>query len=156
MTLQAFRKTCIKKGVFQMSKEMPTLFKLEIEDKDETTAERFIYDLNQKDFIKLNEIYLTNYINADMKITFAHIKLSYKRYVIEGGWSEEKFEEILYVIAKRREMMVPKTFLKFGSLYDDGKLTKEIELERRKYENKIIVNDDEKELLEYIAKHGGR
>lgn len=139
-----------------MKDDMPTLFKLDIEDKDEVTAERFLYNLNQKNFIEINKVYLENYINSDMTINFAHIKNSYKEYVLKGSWSEEKFEEVLYIIAKRREMMVPNIFLKYGTRYDDGKLTKEIELEKRKYENKKVANNEEQELLDYIAKHGGR
>lgn len=136
--------------------KQPMLFEIEIEDKDETNASNFIYRLTRKNFIALNDVYLKNYINASLPIALSHIKISYKMYVSNGGWDEEKFEDVLFVIAKRRSMLIPNVFLKIGTLYDDGKLTKEVELERRKYETTEEVNTDEQELLDYIAKHGGR
>lgn len=136
--------------------KQPMLFEVEIEDKEEKKAANFLYRLNQKGFIEINDVYLKNYINADLTIAFSHIKTSYKQYVSEGKWDEEKFEDILLVIAKRRNMLIPAVFLKLGTQYDDGKLTKEIEFEKRKYKEKEEVNTDEEELLAYIAKHGGR
>lgn len=136
--------------------KMPTLFEFNIEDKDEVKSSQFIGKLQKKGFIGVNKIYLQNYINADMAIAFAHIKQNYKDYVCQGGWPEDKFEEIIYIIARDRQMLIPTVFLRYGSKYDDGKLTKDIELEKRKYETKQKITDDEKELLEYIAKHGGR
>lgn len=146
-------------------KKMPTLFNVEIEDKDEIKASKFIGKIKD-DFIDNNEIYLKNYIDADVGIAFKHIKDCYKKYVCEAGWDEEKFEGIIYVIAKHRKMLIPSVFLNYGMRYDDGKLTKEIELEKKKYnlnrqrKEELHKEDkkskEEQELLDYIAKHGGR
>jgi len=86
--------------------------------------------------------------------------------VCEAGWDEEKFEGIIYVIAKHRKMLIPSVFLNYGMRYDDGKLTKEIELEKKKYnlnrqrkeelQKEDKKSKEEQELLDYIAKHGGR
>lgn len=140
--------------------KMPTLFDVNIEHPDEVKASKFISKLQSKGFIGKNEVYLKNYINADMGIAFGHMKTNYKTYVIKGGWSERKFEDIIYLIAKDRQMLIPNVFLRYGAKYDDGKLSKEINLERRKYEaknsTKKEISSEEQELLDYIAKHGGR
>ena len=148
------------------SKKMPTLFDVKIEDKDEIKASEFLGRFKDN-FIDNNEIYLKNYIDADIGIAFSHIKNCYKRYVCEAGWDEKKFEGIIYIIAKHRKMLIPSVFLNYGMKYDDGKLTKEIELEKRKYNlnkekveskkiNKSEISQEEQELLDYIAQHGGR
>ncbi len=143
--------------------KMPGLFELNIEDPDEVKASKFISKLQSKSFVGKNMVYLQNYINADIGIAFGHIKQNYKTYVIKGGWSEEKFEDIIYLIAKDRQMLIPNVFLRYGTKYDEGKLKKEVAMERRKYENSTVkiktekeVSSEEQELLDYIAKHGGR
>ena len=83
----------------------------------------------------------------------------------EANWEEEKFEGVIYIIAKHRKMLIPSVFLNYGMKYDDGKLTKEIQLEKKKYElnrqrkeekeKENKKNKEEQELLEYISKHGG-
>lgn len=143
--------------------KMPKLFDVEIVDKDEMRAQKFIGRFKD-DFIDNNEIYLKNYIDADIAIAFSHIKTAYKKYVINGEWPEEKFEGVIYIIAKHRQMLIPSVFLRYGSRYDDGKLTQEIKMEMQKYninktkkENKEKdISKEEQELLDYIAKHGGR
>lgn len=143
--------------------KMPKLFDVEIVDKDEMKAQKFIGRFKD-DFIDNNEIYLKNYIDADIGIALSHIKTAYKKYVISGKWPEEKFEGVVYIIAKHRQMLIPSVFLRYGSRYDDGKLTQEIKMEMQKYninktkkENKEKdISKEEQELLDYIAKHGGR
>lgn len=143
--------------------KMPKLFDVEIVDKDEMKAQKFIGRFKD-DFIDNNEIYLKNYIDADIGIALSHIKTAYKKYVISGEWPEEKFEGVVYIIAKHRQMLIPSVFLRYGSRYDDGKLTQEIKMEMQKYninktkkENKEKdISKEEQELLDYIAKHGGR
>lgn len=145
--------------------KMKKLFDVEIVDKDEIKAQKFIGRFKD-DFIDNNEIYLKNYIDADIGIAFSHIKNAYKKYVIGAEWSEEKFEGVIYIIAKHRQMLIPSVFLRYGSRYDDGKLTQEIKMEMQKYNiNKTKrekekeekdISKEEQELLDYIAKHGGR
>lgn len=144
--------------------KMPKLFEVKIVDKDEVKSTEFIAMLQEKGFIDHNEIYFNNYINADIGIVFSHIKNCYKQYVIEGNWTEDKFEDVIYIIAKHRKMLIPNVFLKYGIMHDEGKLTKEAQMERKRYTGRIIkdknkdneVSKEEQELLDYIAKHGGR
>lgn len=148
-------------------KKMNKLFDVQIEDKDEIKAQKFIGKFKD-DFIDNNEVYLKNYIDADIAVAFAHIKNAYKKYVIKAGWDEEKFESIVFIIAKHRKMLIPSVFLNYGTKYDDGKLTQEIKLERKKYNmnketkketkdtTKKNVSKEEQELLDYIANNGGR
>lgn len=136
-------------------KGMPTLFDVEVEETDEDKASKFVSKLQSKGFVGVNKVYIQNYINADIKIAFSHIKINYIRYVCNGGWTEDKFEDIIHVIAGKRQMLIPSTFLRYGILYDDGKLTREISQEKRKYEDKIDKSDED-ELLAYIARNGGR
>lgn len=140
-----------------MKDKMPKLFDVNIEDKDEVKSSKFISNLQKKGFVGKNEIYLKNYIDANIGIAFSHIKQSYKKYVCEGGWSEKKFQDIIYLIAKDRKMLIPSVFLNYGSRYDDGKLTREVAIENKKYEETPEgKSSDEQDLLDYIAKHGGR
>lgn len=146
----------MKKKETAKKKPMPTLFEINIEDKDEVKSTKFISMLQSKGFVGKNKIYLENYINADIAIAFAHIKQNYKKYVCEGKWSEEKFEDIIYVIAKNRKMLIPSVFLDYGSKYDSGKLKREVAQERMKYEEKVVPVDlkqEEDDLLEYIKQN---
>lgn len=141
----------MKKREIKKAPVIPALFEVVIEDKDEVKATKFLSGLQQKGFIGKNKIYLENYINADMAIAFAHIKQNYKKYVCEGGWSEEKFEDIIIIIAKNRRMLIPSVFLDYGAKYDTGKLSREIAMEKLKYEKKPKnAKDEDEELLEYI------
>lgn len=139
-----------------MSK-MPGFFEIKKEDTNEEKASKFISKLQSKGFVGKNMIYLRNYINADIGIAFSHIKTNYKKYVLEGSWSEKKFEEIIYIIARDRKMLIPSVFLRYGTLYDNGDLRNKINQELRKY-NKEHDNEvkSQEELLEYIKNHGGR
>ena len=141
---------------------MPKLFDVEIVHPDEVKASNFIHQLTQSGFIDINKVYLENYINADLGIALNHIKQGYKNYVIAGGWSEEKFKDIVLLIARNRQMLTSPVFLRYGTRYDDGKLTREINLEKRKYEgsnkgkvkNEEEISKEEQELLDYLAKNG--
>lgn len=149
--------------------KMQGLFELNIEAPEEVKASKFIGHLQEIGFVDSNMVYLQNYINADIAIAFSHIKNAYKTYVSKGKWSEEKFEDIILVIAKNRKMLIPNTFLQYGIKYDEGKLTSEINAEKRRYK-KILnninaeksnktgtkeISKEEQELLDYIAKNGG-
>lgn len=145
-------------------KKMNSLFDVEIIPPEERKASEFISKLKEKGFIGKNKIYLQNYINSDIGIALGHIKSAYKNYVCNGKWSEQKFEDIVLLIARDRKMLVPNTFIYYGTKYDDGKLNSEVSLERRKYELKPVdtisgqepkVSKEEQELLDYIAKNGG-
>lgn len=143
-----------------MKKMMPLFEDIQIEDTDEQKASAFISKLQSQGFVGRNKIYLQNYIDGDVGIALGHIKSNYKRYVLEAGWSEEKFEDVVNVIIRHRRMLIPNVFLRYGMMYDDGKLKREVQLERAKYEKESSKAEDEltkeeKELLEYIEKHGG-
>lgn len=142
-------------------KKMQSLFDVEIVSPEDRKAGEFITKLTKKGFIEQNEIYLKNYINADIAIAFAHIKKAYKSYVCKGKWPETKFEEIIYIIAKNRKLLIPNVFIMYGTQYDEGKLTRDINLERRKYQgvkkkDENEISKEEQELLDYIAKNGGQ
>ena len=139
-------------------KGMPTLFEMNIAKTDEDKASEFVSKLQSKGFVGVNKIYLQNYINADISIAFSHIKTNYIRYVCKGKWSEDKFRDIIYVIAGNRQMLIPNVFLRYGIQYDDGDLAREISVEQRKYEHNksdVSISEEEDELLRYIAENGG-
>lgn len=142
--------------------QMPSLFSVELEDPEEVKSTKFISKLQSMGFVGKNMVYLQNYINADIAIAFSHIKQNYKTYVLKGKWSEKKFEEIIFLIAKNRKMLIPNSFLQYGTKYDEGKLEREISIERKKYEEKSgsqkdpnQISKEEQELLDYIARNGG-
>lgn len=140
--------------------DMPKLFEVNLPDKEEDKASKFISKLQKDGFVGKNKVYLSNYINADIGIAFSHIKDSYKRYVCEGNWSEEKFEDIIYVIANDRKMLIPNVFLRYGTMYDNGELGQRINLIKKKNKESLSsssnTSKEEQELLDYIEKHGGR
>lgn len=143
------------------------LFDLDIPSNDEEKATAYIAKLQENDYVGVNMAYLTNYINADLSIALSHIRERYMAYVLKGKWSEEKFTDVLLVISRDRKMLIPNSFMQYGVKYDEGKLKREVAIEKRKYiplseqnnkkeEKENEVSDDEQELLDYIAKHGGR
>lgn len=140
--------------------DMPKLFEVILPDKKEDKSSEFVSKLQKDGFVGRNKTYLSNYINADIGIAFSHIKDSYNKYVLEGNWSEDKFEDIIYVIANDRKMLIPSVFLRYGTLYDDGELGQRINLIKKKSESTTVssseISEEEQELLDYIEKHGGR
>lgn len=155
--------------------KMPKLFEVNIIDKDEEKTTQFISQLHDKDFVGVNEAYLKNYIDSDLSIALSHIRVGYKKYVIDGNWSEEKYQGVIYMLVRHRQMLTSKSMFDYGNKYDAGKLTREINLEKSKYEKAGIelakkkakaksanketnvdqVSKEEQELLDYIAKNGG-
>lgn len=148
------------------------LFDLDIPSNDEEKATAYISWLQEQDYVGVNMSYLTNYINADLSIALSHIRERYMAYVLKGEWTEEKFTDVLMVISRDRRMLVANTFLQYGVKYDEGKLKREVAIERRKYvplskqqkdkketnanNDKNEISEEEQELLDYIAKHGGQ
>lgn len=141
------------------------LFDLDIPSNDEEKATAYIAWLQKQDYVGVNMTYLTNYINADLSIALSHIRERYMSYVLKGEWTEEKFTDVLMVISRDRRMLTANTFLQYGMKYDEGKLKREVAIERRKYipldkqkeeTNENEISKEEQELLDYIAKHGGQ
>lgn len=136
------------------------LFEVNIETK-ESKSTKFISKLQNKGFIGKNEIYLKNYIDADIAIALSHIKTNYEKYVCKGAWDEEKFEGILFVLIQERKMLSSGAFMKYGILYDEGKLRNKIAVEQKKYkvyeaqDTNQDISKEEQELLDYIAQNGG-
>lgn len=115
-------------------------------------ASRFISKLMDDGFIGKNKTYLENYINSDISIAMNHVKNTYKTYVLEGKWSEEKFIDVTNGIIAYGEMLVPRAYMKYGNKYDTGtRFTHEQKTFKDVQENEY--SDDE--LLAYIAQQLG-
>lgn len=109
-----------------MAKGKPFDFMGEVKKTKEAESSSFLFGLTQDDFIETNKVYLMNYINADISIALSHIKNSYKKYVLEGGWSQDKYETVLEEIISKRWMLSSSSFMKLGVRFDEGKLHRKI------------------------------
>lgn len=58
----------------------------------------------------------------DANKIFREIKNFYKRYVINGEWSEKKYVIVINAIFEQRAMLGPLTIDRFGKTYDEGNL----------------------------------
>lgn len=99
----------------------------------EIEKNNFIRKIKKNGIIWRNESYVNNYINASAGIMINHIKSNYDKFVIDGGWEEEKFENITFIIIRFKRMLSVKNYLRYGKVYDEGKLTEITREERYKY-----------------------
>lgn len=135
-----------------------------IEDNSKATVSRannFVSELDDKGFTKANSAYLEGYMKLGKGTAFKHIMSSYKRFVLEGDWSERKFADTTYLIAKDEGLFSAKTYANY---IESDKFTEiEILSERAKYEKAALgllkkaqavqeqdADTKEQELLAYI------
>ena len=104
---------------------------------EDTESTKFIKKLTKSGFISRNKTYLSNYINSDLSIALSHIKKTYEKYVVDGNWSEEKFELTLKTVIEKRELITPRNMLKYGYEFDDN--SSKSEREKEKHENFLAM-----------------
>lgn len=93
------------------------------QDEKEVKATKYMADLNRRGFIGHNELYLRNYVNSDLGIALAHIRQNYIKYVIEGHWSEDKFNTAIAAIISKYQLLTAGNFMRAGRDFDLGKLS---------------------------------
>lgn len=141
------------------------------EDKKKSSdskAARFIAKLDELKFTEQNEKALDNYMKKGRGVAFMHIKSSYKKKVLSGDWSERKFADVTYLIARDKKLFSEKFYSEYGRHYGTKITEMDLLTERAKYEKAAIKqleeikkaeeekkNKEEQELLSYIAAHGG-
>jgi len=125
-------------------------------------ASRFLSKIEQTGFTEQNKKALNNYLKKGKTVAFSHIKSSYKNYVLSGDWSERKFTDVTYIIARENKLYTSKFYNEYGNEYE-LKLTEiDILTERAKYEEaakgKLEQAQEarDRELLNYIAQNGGK
>lgn len=127
-------------------------------------SSKFISRLNELDFDKHNKKQLVKYMGGKgTGVAFSHIKSAYERLVIGGDWSNRKFADITYIIARDEEIFSGKNYISYNEKYMSYD---EIEVmrERAKYEKSAVEllkraeikaieaeQKEEDELLNYIA-----
>lgn len=134
----------------------------------DSRAARFIAKLDEIKFTEKNEKALDSYMKKGRDVAFMHIKSSYKKKVLSGDWSERKFADITYLIARDKKLFSEKFYSEYGRHYGTKITEMEILIERAKYEKSAIKqlekikkaeeekkSKEEQELLEYIAAHSG-
>lgn len=146
--------------------EVATDNDIEKQDKNKsisTKASIFIGSLDKIGFTEANKVNLDKYLSGKgRKVAFSHIRSSYKALMLKSGWNERKFADITYIIAKRNDLYIEKTYNELNEYYEVNLSEIDKLRERAEYESKaneqVKVHEDEmnKELLEYIANHGGR
>lgn len=140
------------------------------EDKRPSTdfrARKFIASLDDLGFAKKNEKTLDNYMKKGRGVAFSNIKSSYNNYVINGDWSERKFLDVTYLLARDKELFSEKSYHEYGRYYGTKISEVEILKERSKYEKEATKQleeikkaeekkkiEEEQELLKYIRDHG--
>lgn len=100
----------------------------EVKKTTKMLADEYLSGIISNGFIGKNEVYLSNYINADISIALAHVKNTYTTYVLNGKWSLEKYDTVLKEAISRRWFLSNTTFLKLGTLFDEGKLQPKLEV----------------------------
>lgn len=138
--------------------------KLEKKVKKSTSSKsaKFLSKLGSTKFAKENKVFLSKYINNDDRIAYAHIKSSYEAYVGGDDWSERKFTDVTYLLARDNKLFIKANYSELGLGYNE---LSDIEVltERAKYEEGSLssleqakkAEEDreqamEQELLDYI------
>lgn len=139
---------------------------IEKQDKNKsisTKASIFIGNLDKVGFTEANKVNLDKYLSGKgRKVAFSHIRSSYKALMPKSGWNERKFADITYIIAKRNDLYIEKTYTELNEDYEISLSELDKLRERAKYESKaneqVKVHEDEisKDLLEHIANNGGK
>lgn len=140
------------------------------EDKKKSSdfkAARFVAKLDEIKFTEKNEKTLDSYMKKGRDVAFMHIKSSYKKKVLNGDWSERKFADITYLIARDKKLFSEKFYSEYGRHYGTKITEMEILTERAKYEKSAIKqleeikkveeekrNKEEQELLKYMKENG--
>ena len=147
-----------------------TFHVITLEDKRPSTdfrARKFIARLDDLGFTKKNEKTLDNYMKKGRGVAFSNIKSSYDTYVINGDWSERKFLDVTYLLARDKEIFSKKSYHEYGRYYGTKISEVEILKERSKYEKAATKQleeikkaeekkrkEEEQELLKYIKENG--
>lgn len=127
-------------------------------------SSKFISRLNELDFDKYNKKQLVKYMSdKGAGVAFSHIKSAYERLVIGGDWSERKFADITYIIARDEEIFSGKNYISYNEDYMSYEEI-DILIERAKYEKSAVEllkkaeikaieaeQKEEDDLLKYIA-----
>lgn len=129
----------------------------------ESSAKKYLVKLEQVRFADVNKSFLNKYIGKGKgrAVAFKHIKSSYIKKVGESNWTERKFTDVTYQLAKDNELFTPTNYSEYGKVYNQL-VPSELLEERSKYESSAqgelekVETTEMQELLEYIAAHGGR
>ena len=138
-----------------------TKIEQEVKPSTASRASKFMAKLGQTKFAEVNKTFLSNYINKNDKIAYKHIRDNYKMYIGIGEWTERKFADITYLLARDNKLFSQKNYSAYGITYNE--ITEiEILTERAKYEEaakgklKQAQEARDRELLNYIAQNGGK
>lgn len=130
-------------------------------------ARKLIARLDDLGFVKKNEKTLDNYMKKGRGVAFSNIQSSYGTYVIDGDWSERKFVDVTYLLARDKEIFSKKSYHEYGRYYGTKISEVEILTERAKYEKAATKQleeikkaeekkrkEEEQELLKYLKENG--
>lgn len=138
-----------------------TKIEQEVKPSTASRASKFLAKLGQTKFAEVNKAFLSNYIKKNDKIAYKHIRDNYEMYVGIGKWTERKFADVTYLLARDNKLFSQKNYSEYGIIYNE---INEIEIltERAKYEEaakgklKQAQEAKDRELLNYIAQNGGK
>ncbi len=138
-----------------------TKIEQEVKPSVASKASKFLAKLGQTKFAEVNKTFLSNYINKNDKIAYKQIRDNYKMYVGIDKWTERKFADITYLLARDNKLFSRANYSEYGITYNE---INEIDIltERAKYEEaakgklKQAQEAKDRELLNYIAQNGGK
>lgn len=119
-----------------------------VKKSSEILAEEYLSGIMSNGFVGKHKLYLENYINSDLSVALSHLKKAFKTYVAEGTWSEEKFNDVVEELIRRRWMLTTQSFMRIGIDYDEGKLANPINPPQ--YGKKKSDDISDEELLELL------
>lgn len=107
--------------------------KSDIKHLNELKSKTFINKLKRSSFIGNNSSVLDRYFNAGIGLALSHIKSSYIELVCLDGWSERKFADITFLIAKDMKSYSIKVYKGYETRYHARELNEVILVERARY-----------------------
>lgn len=118
---------------------MNRLFEVDVEVSQEQKSKIFLKKLQGIGFISKNKNHLSRYLSKDLKINdktgiaLSHIKKEYINLVLNGSWSERKYVDITFLLAKDRKLFIKTIYCQYGEKYNNRELNDAVLAERAKY-----------------------
>jgi hypothetical protein len=116
-------------------------------------ATKYVSSIKDKQVYKLHKSYFKEYLANGYAVIMAHIRNAYLKYVCSGEWSEEKFDEVLYVLVSNEQTLSNNAFENMGAEYDNGSIKFQkfhADMNNEKIETSVDDDMTDEELIKFL------
>ena len=102
----------------------------------EVEAKKFLKKLTLVGFVGKNKNFLSKYMNKNEDntgVALSHIKANYFKFVIKEGWTERKYADITFIIARKKQLFSKENYSTYGEKYENREIDNYVITERSEY-----------------------